>query len=160
MQVKLNLQNKIVPCISLSDNGSTLSFLSSRFIKKFRLSSLWVWRGSVQTLSDTKNVSTDFYKLSVQTTQGHQAVLALKTDGLGEYFGINYKMAVKFAAHFGLDPEDVLCATHEPIDLLLGVDAVSLLLDKVMQLNGKTLSWLLGLLIFIFMVLMHLVSFP
>ena len=37
-------------------------------------------------------------------------------------------MAVKFAAHFGLDPEDVLCATHEPIDLLLGVDAASLLL--------------------------------
>ena len=86
MQVKLNLQDKIVPCISLSDNGSTLSFLSSRFIKKFRLSSLGVWRGSVQTLSDTKNVSTDFYKLSVQTTKGNQAVLALKTDGLGEYF--------------------------------------------------------------------------
>ena len=98
----------------------------------------------MQTLSDTKNVSTDFYKLFVQTTQGHQAVLALKTDGLGEYFGINYKMAVKFAAHFGLPPEDILCATSEPIDLLLGVDAAGLLLDKVMQLNGrdvKPASW-------------------
>ena len=55
----------------------------------------------------------------------------------GTAIGINYKMAVKFAAHFGLDPEDVLCATHEPIDLLLGVDAAGLLLDKVMQLNGR-----------------------
>ena len=72
-----------------------------------------------KTLSDTKNVSTDFYKLSVQTTKGNQAVLALKTDGLGDYFGINYKMAVKFAAHFGLDPEDVLCATHDPLTFCL-----------------------------------------
>ena len=137
MQVKRNLQERLVSCIGLSDNGSTLSFLSSRFIRKFKLSSLGVWRGSVQTLSDTKNVQTDFYKLSVQTTKGNVAVLALKTDGLGDYFGISYKMAVKFAAHYGLDPEDVLHATQEPIDLLLGVDAASLLLDKVRQLNGK-----------------------
>ena len=91
-------------------------------------------------LSDTKNVQTDFYKLSVQTTKGNVAVLALKTDGLGDYFGISYKMAVKFAAHYGLDPEDVLHATQEPIDLLLGVDAASLLLDKVRQLNGKNIK--------------------
>ena len=113
----------------------------------------------MQTLSDTKNVSTDFYKLSLQTTQGHQSVLALKTDGLGEYFGINYKMAVKFPAHFGLDPEDVLCATHEPIDLLLGVDAAGLLLDKVMHSMEEMSSLPIGLHIFFFMVLMHPVNF-
>ena len=114
-----------------------MSFLSSRFIKKNKLSSLGVWRGSVQTLSDTKKVQTDFYKLSVQTSKGNVAVLALRTDGLGEYFGISYKMALKFAAHYGLAPEDILHATQEPIDLLLGVDAATLLLDKVKHLNGK-----------------------
>merc|ERR1712215_44829 len=40
MEVKLNLQEKLVSVIGLSDNGSTLSFLSSRFIRKFKLSSL------------------------------------------------------------------------------------------------------------------------
>ena len=51
---------------------------------------------------------------------------------------------MKFSAHFGLDPDDILCATSEPIDLLLGVDAAGLLLDKVMQLNGRDIkpaSW-------------------
>ena len=89
-------------------------------------------------------MSTDFYKLSVQTTHGHQSVLALKTDGLGGYFGINYKMAIKFSAHFGINPDDILCATSEPIDLLLGVDAAALLLDKVVKLNGRDIkpaSW-------------------
>ena len=108
MEVKLNLQEKLVSVIGLSDNGSTLSFLSSRFIKKNRLSSLGTWRGSVQTLSDTKKVQTEFYKISVQTSKGDVAVLALRTDGLGEYFGISYKMALKFAAHYGLAPEDIL----------------------------------------------------
>ena len=49
-------------------------------------------------------------------------------------------MAVKFAAHYGLAPEDILHATQEPIDLLLGVDAASLLLDKVKHLNGKIIK--------------------
>ena len=80
METKINLQNKTVSCISLLDNGSTLSFLSTPFIKKFRLSSLGVWRGNVQTLSDTKNVATDFFKLSFQTSSGQHFVLALQTD--------------------------------------------------------------------------------
>ena len=46
-------------------------------------------------------------------------------------------MALKFSAHYGLAPEDILHVTQEPIDLLLGVDAATLLLDKVKHLNGK-----------------------
>ena len=92
METKISLQNKLVSCISLSDNGSTLSFLSSRFIKKYRLSSLGVWRGNVQTLSDTKNVATDFFKLSFQTSNGQHSVLALQTDRLGDYYGVNHKI--------------------------------------------------------------------
>ena len=121
METKINLQNKTVSCISLSDNGSTLSFLSTRLIKKFRLSSLGVWRGNVQTLSDTKNVATDFFKLSVQTSSGQPSVLALQTDRLGDYYGVNYKMAMKFSAHFGINPDNILCASSQPIDVLLSL---------------------------------------
>ena len=109
METKISLQNKLVSCISLSDNGSTLSFLSSRFIRKYKLSSLGVWRGNLQTLNDTKNVATDFFELSFQTTNSQHAVLALQTDNLGDYFGVNHKMAMKFAAHFGLSPDVILC---------------------------------------------------
>ena len=49
-------------------------------------------------------------------------------------------MALKFSAHYGLAPEDILHVTHEPIDLLLGVDAATLLLDKVKYLNGKIIK--------------------
>ena len=101
-------------------------------------------RGNLQTLNDTKNVATDFFKLSFQTTNGQHAVLALQTDNLGDYFGVNHKMAMKFAAHFGLSPDDILCTSSKPIDVLLGLDAAALLLDKVVKLNGRSIkpaSW-------------------
>ena len=61
--------------------------------------------------------------LFLMDTLGFLKYHSLECDGYaadvifqGTAIGINYKMAVKFAAHFGLDPEDVLCVTHEPID--------------------------------------------
>ena len=75
---------------------------------------------------------------------GQHAVLALQTDNLGDYFGVNHKMAMKFAAHFGLSPDDILCTSSKPIDVLLGLDAAALLLDKVVKLNGRSIkpaSW-------------------
>ena len=93
----LNLiDDRKVRSISLSDSGSTLSFVSANFVKKHGLSVMGQWCGSVQTLHDSKKVSTNFYKLNFNTTDGSQAVLCLETSGLGEYFGINYKMALKF----------------------------------------------------------------
>ena len=82
------IDDKKVRSLSLSDNGSTLSFVSASFVKKHRLSIMGQWRGSVQTLHDTKQVSTNFYKLMFNTTDGSQDVLCLETSGLGEYFGI------------------------------------------------------------------------
>ena len=90
------LDDKKIRSLSLSDSGSTLSFVSANFAKKHRLSIMGQWRGSLQTLHDTKQVSTIFYKLMFNTTDGSQAVLCLETSGLGEYFGINHKMALKF----------------------------------------------------------------
>ena len=98
------------------------------------------WSGSVQTLHNTKKVSTNFYKLDFSTTNGHQAVLCLETSGLGEYYGINYKMALKFSSHFGLTPDDLLCVATKPIDLLLGIDAAALLMDKIFILNGRKIG--------------------
>ena len=131
------IDDKKVRSLSLSDSGSTLSFVSASFVKKHRLSKMGQWRGSVQTLHDTKQVSTNFYKFMFNTTDGSQAVLCLETSGLGEYFGINYKMALKFSSHFGLSPDDLLCLTSKPIDFLLGIDATALLLDKIFILNGR-----------------------
>ena len=71
------------------------------------------------------------------TTDGSQAVLCLETSGLGEYFGINHKMALKSLSHFGLSSDDLLCLTSKPIDFLLGIDATALLLDKIFILNGR-----------------------
>ena len=126
-----------VRSISLSDSGSTLSFVSANFVKKHGLSVMGQWCGSVQTLHNTKKVSTNFYKLDFSTTNGHQAVLCLETSGLGQYHCINYKMALKFSSHFGLTPDDLLCVATKPIDLLLGIDAAALLMEKVLILNGR-----------------------
>ena len=49
-------------------------------------------------------------------------------------------MAMKFAAHFGLSPDDILCTSSKPIDVLLGLDAAALLLDKVVMLNGRPIK--------------------
>ena len=98
------LNDKKFHSLSLSDSGSTLSFVSASFVKKYRLPVMGQWRGSLQTLHATKQVSTNFYKLVFNTTDGSQAVLCLETSGLGEYFGINHKMALKFSSHFGLSP--------------------------------------------------------
>ena len=131
---------KKVQSLSQSDSGSTLSFVSVRFAKKHNLSVMGQWSGSVQTLHNTKKVSTNFYKLDFSTTNGHHAVLCLETSGLGEYFGLNYKMALKFSSHFGLAPDDLLCIATKPIDILLGIDAAALLMDKVLILNGRKVS--------------------
>ena len=64
------IDDKKVRSLSLSDSGSTLSFVSANFVKKHRLSVMGQWRGSVQTLHDTKQVSTNFYNLMFNTTDG------------------------------------------------------------------------------------------
>ena len=51
-----------------------------------------------------------------------------------------YKMALKFSSHFGLTPNDLLCVATKPIDILLGIDAAALLMDKVIILNGRKVS--------------------
>ena len=105
---------------------------------------LWLravkWRGSLQTLHATKQVSTNFYKLVFNTSNGSHAVLCLETSGLGDYYGINHKMSLKFSTHFGLSPDDVLCMSQKPIDILLGLDATALLLDKIFILNGRKIN--------------------
>ena len=75
------IDNKKVQSLSLSDSGSTLSFVSVRFAKKHNLSVMGQWSGSVQTLHNTKKVFTNFYKLDFSTTNGHHAVLCLETSG-------------------------------------------------------------------------------
>ena len=98
------------------------------------------WRGNLQTLNATKNVSTNFYKLVFNSSNGTHAVLCLETSNLGDYYGINHKMSLKFSSHFGLSPDDVLCLSAKPIDILLGLDATALLLDKIFVLNGRKIS--------------------
>ena len=49
-------------------------------------------------------------------------------------------MFVKFSSHFRLSPDDVLCVNSKPIDILLGLDAAALLLDKLFVLNGRIIS--------------------
>ena len=97
-------------------------------------------RGNLQTLNATKNVSTSFYKLIFNTSNGTHAVLCLETSNLGDYYGINHKMSLNFSTHFGLSPDDLLCTSSKPIDILLGLDATVLLLDKIFVLNGKKIS--------------------
>ena len=87
-----------------------------------------------------KNVSTSFYKLVFNTSNGDHPVLCLETSKLGHYYGLNHKMCLKFSSHFGLSPDDVLCTTSKPIDILLGLDATALLLDKLFVLNGRKVS--------------------
>ena len=45
------LDDKKVHFLSLSDSGSTLSFVSANFVKKHRLSIMGQWRGSLQSKS-------------------------------------------------------------------------------------------------------------
>ena len=82
----------------------------------------------------------NFYKLVFNTSNGSHAVLCLETSNLGDYYGINHKMSLKFSTHFGLSPDDVLCMSSKPIDILLGLDATALLLDKIFVLNGRKIS--------------------
>ena len=70
MSVSVLLDNRKVSSIALSDNGSTLSFVSAHFIKKHKLPVTGTWRGNLQTLNDVKNVSTSFYKLVFNTSNG------------------------------------------------------------------------------------------
>ena len=98
---------------------------------------------NLQTLNDVKNVSTNFYKLDFHTSNGDHAVLCLETSNLGSYYGINHKMCVKFSTHYGLSPDDILCVNSTPIDILLGLDAAALLLNKLFFLNGKKVNPLL-----------------
>ena len=134
------INSKKVSSLTLSDNGSTLSFVSANFIKKHKLPVMGKWRGNLQTLNDVKNVSTSFYKLVFNTSNGEHPVLCLETSNLGDYFRVNHKMCLKFSSHFGLSPNDVLCTSSKPIDILLGLDATALLLDKIFVLNGRKVS--------------------
>ena len=54
MATSVMLNNKKVSSIALSDNGSTLSFISAQFIKKHKLPIMGTWRGNLQTLNDVK----------------------------------------------------------------------------------------------------------
>ena len=132
METSTLLNNKMVSSISLSDNGSTLSFASAQFIKKHKLPVMGTWRGNLQTLNDVKNVSTNFFKLVFHTSNGDHTVLCLETS--------NHKMCVKFSSHFGLSPDDVFCVNSKPIDILSGLDAAALLLDKLFVLNKRKVS--------------------
>ena len=140
MATSIILNNKMVSSILLSDNGSTLSFVSAQFIKKHKLPIMGTWKGNLQTLNDVKNVSPSFYKLVFHTSNGDHAVLCWEALNLGSYYGINHKMCAKFSSHFGLSPDDVLCINSKPIDILFGLDAAALLLDKIFVLNGRKVS--------------------
>ena len=54
MATSVMLNNKKVSSIALSDNGSTLSFISAQFIKKHKFPIMGTWRGNLQTLNDVK----------------------------------------------------------------------------------------------------------
>ena len=64
----LLINDKTFRTITHSDNGCMLSFVTTLFVKKFRLQPMRVWRWSIQTLSDTKSVSINFYRLIHSTT--------------------------------------------------------------------------------------------
>ena len=118
------------------------------FKKKRCLEPLGIWHGSIATLSDTKGVSTNFYRLVFSTIKGKQTVLALETNFLGpSCFGDNYKICLKFASHFGVNPTTILSLVSGDIQILLCIDAIKLLMDIVQNINGRRLEappWIPG----------------
>ena len=112
METSVVLNNKMVPSISISDNGSTLSFASAQFIKKHKLPIMGTWRGNLQTLNDVKNVCTNFYKLVFHTSNGDHTVLCLEISNLGSYYGINHKMCVKFSSQSPLTDFSRMASYH------------------------------------------------
>jgi len=84
-----------------------------QFIKKCKLQAMGVWRGSIQTLSDVKSVSTNFYRLLFDTSKGKRSILCLETSSLGTYFAVNYKINVKFSSHYGVNPT-IYCVCLQP----------------------------------------------
>ena len=50
---------------------------------------------------------------------------------MGTYYDINHKVNVKFCSHDGVAPDHVLCVDAAQIEILLGLDAAELLLDKL-----------------------------
>ena len=95
----------VLKCIvTLSDNESTLSFDSTQLVKKFQLMPLGMWRGSIATLSSTKNVLTNFTDLCSLRTEVKKTILALET-----HF---------FASHYRIRPESILAVASGDIHIL------------------------------------------
>ena len=83
-----------------------------------------------------KSVTTNFYWLVFSTEKSKNIVLALETQYFGPNFGVNYKIALKFASHYGVKQECILALASGDIHILLGIDSLGLTGGKSNLLIG------------------------
>ena len=66
--------------------------------------------------------------------------MALETSNLDQYYGVNYKICLKFTSHYGVDPKSILSVPSGQMQILLGLDTGELLMDKIRTLKLKELE--------------------
>ena len=132
--------------LSLSDSGSTGSFLVSEFAKYADLSPHGRWSGNLTTLMGSLPYSCNFYKLVLKVVrQDSQNSLpekvvswALETPRIGSRAELPGNIVLYLCQHYKCDPSEI-CSRAGNFGSLLGLDTQRFLLKEITHINQKKL---------------------
>ena len=130
--------------LSLSDSGSTGSFLVSAFAKHVGLSPHGRWSGNLTTLMGSVPYSCNFYKLVLkvvrQNSDNHLPEMiiswALETPRIGSRVELPANIVQYLCQHYECDPSEV-CSRAGNFGSLLGLDTQRYLLKEITHVNDK-----------------------
>ena len=115
-----NKQDQIVsiPHLSLSDSGSSCTFIDQSLAKDLNLSPKGHWSGSVETMAGIINASYDFFQITFKTvTKNNVDTLALASPHLGCADQIPMTSLAAIRNHFNLP---LGLANHGKVQSLIG----------------------------------------
>ena len=81
--------------ICLSDDGSTLNFIRSKFLEETGLHPIGMWQGCIKTIYECVAIESPLYKITFNKNQhagGTEDALVISTQDIGHRDKVNQKL--------------------------------------------------------------------
>ena len=124
---------KGVGATTLSDNGSTLNFISEEFASRLELIPVGVWRGTIKQLRDEVLLEAPMYELFFHLAPPHPSVcsvLAIGSSFIGNRVAVPNGVMNVLCEVLEVERERVSNPVGD-INVLIGVDSCGLLLKNI-----------------------------
>ena len=117
-----------------------VAFIDSSFCDHHKISPLGTWRGHIDTLLSTHAITTPFFPVDFQLTNGQiRRVIALGCENIGRAPGLAPHQMLQLSTLFKVNSADVENCTGL-IQVLLGQESQELLLEKATHINNVCIN--------------------